>query len=72
MLNSETNKPLPFFEKTEQQLACTRVFIKDNILFDDLEEAQETGVLNATREQCVSALSVLIHHVNKDLLTNAK
>ncbi|KZV69834.1 protein kinase A regulatory subunit [Peniophora sp. CONT] len=59
-LDSESNEPLPFFEKTEEQLARIKASIKDNFLFRGLDEEQETGVLNAMREQPVSALSVLI------------
>ncbi|KAI0332425.1 protein kinase A regulatory subunit [Cubamyces sp. BRFM 1775] len=49
-VDSETTEPLPVFPKTDDQLRRIRASIANNFIFRDLDEEQETGVLNAMCE----------------------
>ncbi|KAH9173448.1 cyclic nucleotide-binding-like protein [Lactarius sanguifluus] len=59
-VDSENHQPLPVYPKTEDQLRRIRASTKNNFLFRDLDEEQETGVLNAMRETHVTAGQVVI------------
>ena len=49
-VDSETEEPLPVFPKTDDQVRRIRASIANNFIFRDLDEEQETGVLNAMQE----------------------
>lgn len=49
-VDSESEEPLPVFLKTDDQVRRIRVSIANNFIFRDLDEEQETGVLNAMQE----------------------
>jgi cAMP-dependent protein kinase regulator len=59
-VDSENPEPLPVYPKTEDQLRRIRGSTQNNFLFRDLDEEQETGVLNAMRETHVAAEHVVI------------
>ncbi|EJF62838.1 protein kinase A regulatory subunit [Dichomitus squalens] len=59
-VDSETHEPLPVFPKTEDQLQRIRASIAANFIFRDLDEEQETGVLNAMQECKVVTDDVVI------------
>ncbi|KAI0306956.1 camp-dependent protein kinase regulatory subunit [Multifurca ochricompacta] len=59
-VDSENHQPLPVYPKTEDQLRRIKASTKNNFLFRDLDEEQETGVLNAMRETHVTAGQVVI------------
>src|SRR6266702_110370 len=59
-VDSENHEPLPVYPKTEDQLRRIRGSTKNNFLFRDLDEEQETGVLNAMRETHATAGQVVI------------
>ena len=59
-VDSETHEPLPVFPKTDDQLRRARASIASNFIFRDLDEEQETGVLNAMQECKVVADDVVI------------
>ena len=59
-VDSENHQPLPVYPKTEDQLRRIKASTKNNFLFRDLDEEQETGVLNAMRETQVTAGQVVI------------
>lgn len=59
-VDSEVNEPLPIYPKTEDQLRRIRASIASNFIFRDLDEEQETGVLNAMQEKKVVADEVVI------------
>jgi len=59
-VDSENHQPLPLYPKTEDQLRRIKASTKNNFLFRDLDEEQETGVLNAMRETHVTAGQVVI------------
>ena len=59
-VDSDNHPPLPVYPKTEDQLRRIKMSTKNNFLFRDLDEEQETGVLNAMRETQVSAGQVVI------------
>ncbi|CDO76569.1 hypothetical protein BN946_scf184831.g5 [Trametes cinnabarina] len=59
-VDSETNEPLPVFPKTDDQLRRIRASIANNFIFRDLDEEQETGVLNAMQECRVVENEVVI------------
>ena len=59
-VDSETTEPLPVFPKTADQLRRIRNSIAGNFIFRDLDEEQETGVLNAMQEMKVNANEVVI------------
>ncbi|KAE9410315.1 camp-dependent protein kinase regulatory subunit [Gymnopus androsaceus JB14] len=47
--------PLPFYPKTQAQLARIKSSIQGNFIFRDLDDEQESGVLNAMQEVRVEA-----------------
>ncbi|KAH9927159.1 protein kinase A regulatory subunit [Epithele typhae] len=49
-VDSEVSSALPVFAKTEDQIRRIRASIANNFIFRDLDEEQETGVLNAMQE----------------------
>lgn len=55
-VDSGHDDPLPVYPKTPDQLRRIKASIANNFIFRDLDEEQETGVLNAMQER----------HVNKD------
>lgn len=59
-VDSETYEPLPVFPKTDDQLQRIRASIANNFIFRDLDEEQETGVLNAMREVRVVENEIVI------------
>ncbi|KAI0663190.1 protein kinase A regulatory subunit [Cubamyces menziesii] len=59
-VDSETTEPLPVFPKTDDQLRRIRASIANNFIFRDLDEEQETGVLNAMCECRVVENEVVI------------
>ncbi|TFK40752.1 cyclic nucleotide-binding-like protein [Crucibulum laeve] len=63
-VDSQTNEPLPVYEKTEDQLrrlkAALKAAINKNFLFRDLDEEQQTGVINAMQELQVPKNHVVI------------
>ena len=59
-VDSETTEPLPVFVKSPDQLRRIRNSIANNFIFRDLDEEQETGVLNAMQEMKVEAEEVVI------------
>ena len=59
-VDSENHQPLPVYPKTEDQLRRIKASTNNNFLFRDLDEEQETGVLNAMRETQVTAGQVVI------------
>ena len=59
-VDSETTEPLPVFPKSSDQLRRIRNSIANNFIFRDLDEEQETGVLNAMQEMKVEANEVVI------------
>ncbi|KAI0722270.1 protein kinase A regulatory subunit [Cerioporus squamosus] len=50
LVDSGTEEPLPMFSKTDDQVRRIRASIANNFIFRDLDEEQETGVLNAMQE----------------------
>ncbi|KAL5527167.1 hypothetical protein ACEPAG_5958 [Sanghuangporus baumii] len=60
MVDSDSNEPTPVFSKTPEQLARIKQSIAKNFIFRDLDEEQETGVLNAMQEIKVPAQEVVI------------
>lgn len=59
-VDSEINELLPVYPKTDDQLRRIRASIANNFIFRDLDEEQETGVLNAMQEMKVVANEVVI------------
>ena len=59
-VDSNTNEPLPFYPKTEDQLRRIKAAIGNNFIFRDLDEEQETGVLNAMQELQVVKNEIVI------------
>ncbi|KAI5119760.1 hypothetical protein M0805_004092 [Coniferiporia weirii] len=60
MVDSDSNEPTPVFPKSKEQLARIKASIARNFIFRDLDEEQETGVLNAMQEITVPAGDVVI------------
>ncbi|KZT12856.1 protein kinase A regulatory subunit [Laetiporus sulphureus 93-53] len=60
VVDSEVDEPLPVFTKTEDQLRRIRASIANNFIFRDLDEEQETGVLNAMQEKRVIQEEVVV------------
>lgn len=58
--DQELNEPTPVFPKSEEQLKRIKASISRNFLFRDLNEEQESGVLNAMQEVKVPAGHVVI------------
>ncbi|KAJ7742452.1 cyclic nucleotide-binding-like protein [Mycena maculata] len=56
----ESDEPLPVFPKTGDQLLRIKASIADNLIFRDLDEEQETGVLNAMQEKTTEKDEVVI------------
>ncbi|EPQ59347.1 protein kinase A regulatory subunit [Gloeophyllum trabeum ATCC 11539] len=59
-VDSDSNEPLPVFPKTPEQLRRIKASIANNFIFRDLDEEQETGVLNAMQEMQVPKDEVVI------------
>ena len=59
-VDSNTDEPLPFYPKTEDQIRRIKAAIGNNFIFRDLDEEQETGVLNAMQELQVVKNEVVI------------
>lgn len=59
-VDSGHNDPLPVYPKTADQLRRIKSSIVDNLVFRDLDEEQETGVLNAMQERDVATDEVII------------
>ena len=60
LVDSSTNEPTPVYPKTPEQLQRIKASIKDNFIFRDLDEEQETGVLNAMQENRATPGEVVI------------
>ncbi|KAJ6539210.1 cyclic nucleotide-binding-like protein [Mycena capillaripes] len=56
----ESDEPLPVFPKTPDQLRRIKASIANNLIFRDLDEEQETGVLNAMQEKTTEKDEVVI------------
>lgn len=59
-VDSDSSEPLPVFPKTPEQLRRIKASIANNFIFRDLDEEQETGVLNAMQEVKVPANEAVI------------
>ncbi|KAG5636428.1 hypothetical protein H0H81_008103 [Sphagnurus paluster] len=59
-VDSTTDEPLPVYPKTNDQIRRIKASIANNFIFRDLDEEQETGVLNAMRELTVERNTVVI------------
>lgn len=59
-VDRETDEPLPVFPKSPDQLRRIRASIASNFIFRDLDEEQESGVLNAMREEKIPKDHVVI------------
>ncbi|KAF8076240.1 cyclic nucleotide-binding-like protein [Lyophyllum atratum] len=59
-VDSSTDEPLPVYPKTSDQIRRIKASIANNFIFRDLDEEQETGVLNAMRELNVERNEVVI------------
>lgn len=60
MVDTLPDEPLPVYRKTSDQLRRIKASIANNFIFRDLDEEQETGVLNAMREQTTMKDEVVI------------
>ncbi|ESK97572.1 camp-dependent protein kinase regulatory subunit [Moniliophthora roreri MCA 2997] len=60
MVDSVVDEALPVYPKTEDQLRRIKQSIKNNFIFRDLDEEQETGVLNAMQEKTTAKDEVVI------------
>lgn len=60
VVDSDTDEPLPVYPKTDDQIRRIKASISNNFIFRDLDEEQETGVLNAMREVRVKRNEVVI------------
>lgn len=60
VVDSLSDEPIPVFPKTPDQLRRIKASISKNFIFRDLDEEQETGVLNAMREQTTKKDQVVI------------
>ncbi|KAJ7638679.1 cyclic nucleotide-binding-like protein [Roridomyces roridus] len=56
----ESDEPLPVFPKSADQVRRIKASIADNLIFRDLDEEQETGVLNAMQEKKTEKDQVVI------------
>ncbi|KAJ7667860.1 cyclic nucleotide-binding-like protein [Mycena polygramma] len=56
----ESDEPLPVFPKTPDQLRRIKTSIANNLIFRDLDEEQETGVINAMQEKTTDKDEVVI------------
>lgn len=59
-VDSGHDDPLPVYPKTPDQLRRIKASIANNFIFRDLDEEQETGVLNAMQERHVDKDEVVI------------
>ena len=59
-VDSSTDEPLPVYLKTDDQIRRIKAAIGNNFIFRDLDEEQETGVLNAMQEIRVVKNQVVI------------
>ncbi|KAF8558835.1 camp-dependent protein kinase regulatory subunit [Imleria badia] len=59
-VDSGHDDPLPVYPKTPDQLRRIKASIANNFIFRDLDEEQETGVLNAMQERNVNKDEVVI------------
>ncbi|KAG5643770.1 hypothetical protein DXG03_009649 [Asterophora parasitica] len=59
-VDSSTDEPLVVYPKTPDQIRRIKASIANNFIFRDLDEEQETGVLNAMRELNVDRNEVVI------------
>ncbi|KAF8138646.1 cyclic nucleotide-binding-like protein [Boletus edulis] len=59
-VDSGHDDPLPIYPKTPDQLRRIKASIANNFIFRDLDEEQETGVLNAMQERRVNKDEVVI------------
>jgi cAMP-dependent protein kinase regulator len=59
-VDSESDEPLPVFPKSPEQLRRILASVGKSLLFRELDEEQQTGVLNAMREQSVEKDEVVI------------
>jgi len=59
-VDSHSDEPLPVYPKTEDQVRRIKAAIGNNLIFRDLDEEQETGVLNAMQERKVVKNEVVI------------
>jgi len=59
-VDSNTDEPLPVYLKTDDQIRRIKAAIGNNFIFRDLDEEQETGVLNAMQELRVVKNEVVI------------
>ncbi|KAF9055089.1 protein kinase A regulatory subunit [Hymenopellis radicata] len=60
MVDSTEPEELPVYPKTPDQLARIKASISNNFIFRDLDEEQETGVINAMQEKTTKAGEVVI------------
>ncbi|KAJ7228796.1 cyclic nucleotide-binding-like protein [Mycena pura] len=59
-VDEPNDEPLPVFTKTAHQLRRIKASIANNLIFRDLDEEQETGVLNAMQEKTTGKDEVVI------------
>ncbi|KAG1753890.1 cyclic nucleotide-binding-like protein [Suillus paluster] len=59
-VDSGHDDPLPVYHKTVDQLRRIKASIANNFIFRDLDEEQETGVLNAMQERHLATDEVII------------
>nr|GAT54012.1 predicted protein [Mycena chlorophos] len=59
-VTEDTGEPLPVFPKSPDQLRRIKASIASNLIFRDLDEEQETGVLNAMQEKTTEKDEVVI------------
>lgn len=59
-VDSTSDEPLPTYPKSADQIHRIKASIANNLIFRDLDEEQETGVLNAMREVHVDRNHVVI------------
>ncbi|KAK0239013.1 cyclic nucleotide-binding-like protein [Armillaria nabsnona] len=59
-VDSSPDEPLPVYPKTPDQLHRIKASIANNFIFRDLDEEQETGVLNAMQEKKTEKGEVVI------------
>ncbi|KAJ7068140.1 cyclic nucleotide-binding-like protein [Mycena amicta] len=59
-VTEDTGEPLPVFPKSVDQLRRIKASIANNLIFRDLDEEQETGVLNAMQEKRTDKDQVVI------------
>jgi len=59
-VDDSSDEPLPVYPKTQDQMRRIKASISTNFIFRDLDEEQETGVLNAMREMTTTKDQVVI------------